>query len=98
MKLAEQIKVVENIASISKEAESRWVYSRRMLKSNSGTNLPWHRGQSGHANPESVTLTIAPRVTWIIARNSVDPARNISVLCKFVFCLCVLEFNVQLSE
>ena len=69
-----------------------------MLKSNSGTNLPWHSGQSGHANPESVTLTIAPRVTWIIARNSVDPARNISVLCKFVFWFCLLEFTFELSQ
>ena len=90
------MKVVENIVNISNEAESLWVYSSRILKSNSGTNLPWHRGQSGHANPESVTLTIDPRVTCIIARNRVDPAKNTSVLCKFVFCLYVLEFNVSI--
>ena len=49
------------------DAESLCEYSISVEVSNGGIICPWHKGQSGHPNPEPVTLTMPPRVTWIKA-------------------------------
>jgi hypothetical protein len=43
------------------DATTLCVYSIITFVSNGGTTFPWHRGQSGHAVPESVERTVPPR-------------------------------------
>ena len=43
--------------------------------SRGGINRPWHRGQSGQPNPDSVTRTTPPRTTKANAANTVNSVR-----------------------
>ena len=42
-------------------------YSMRVWNSNGGISSPWHKGQSGHPNPDSVERTNAPSEIWMKA-------------------------------